>query len=178
MRTLFILAFIANVAVTLLSLAILPARVATHFGLGGMADGWGSNYANALIATGIHVFLFFSLYFSPQLVLLFPAKWINLPNKDYWLHPDILPQTKAKISVLIWQFGVALFVFLLVIGLLALHANMAKPVHLNEAILFSALGILLIYAVWWTIVFFRAFRLPREKDSANQQIHGAAYRRP
>jgi len=178
MRALFILAFLANVALTLLSLSILPDRVATHFGRGGMADGWGSNYTKALTAAGGHVFLFCILYFTPQLVLWFPAKWANLPNKDYWLQPAVLPQTKAKISVLIWQFGVVLFVFLFVLGLLVLHANMAKPVRLNEAILFSTLGILLVYSAWWTIVFFRAFRLPSEKNDANRQLRAAAYRRP
>ncbi|MDD5677528.1 MAG: DUF1648 domain-containing protein [Kiritimatiellae bacterium] len=160
MRKLFILAFLANVALTLLSSAILPDRVATHFGSGGMADGWRSNYSNALFNTGGHVIFFCLLYFTPQLVIWFPGKWTNLPNKDYWLQPAMLPQTKAKISVLMWQLGVAIFAFMFVIGLLALHANMAKPVRLNEPVLFAALGILLAYSVWWTIAFFRAFRLP------------------
>ena len=173
MRKSLILAFLANVALTLLSLAILPDRVATHFGFGGMADGWGSNFGNALFLTGTHVFLFCALFFSPQFMLLFPPKLINLPNKDYWLQPAMLPQTKAKISGLIWQYGVMIFAFFFVVGLLALHANMTKPVRLNETVLFAALGILLAYSVWWTIMFYRAFRLPSGQDGASRQMQNA-----
>ena len=69
MRMVFILMFLVNVAVTLVSLAVLPARVAIHFGADGVADGWGTNTANAIFMTAIHVFLFSTMYFSPRLVL-------------------------------------------------------------------------------------------------------------
>lgn len=176
MHALFILAFLANVALTLLSLAVLPSRVAIHFGADGVANGWAPNYVNALLMGGTHIFLFCALYFSPHFIFVFPCRWINLPNKDYWLQPAMRPQAKAKISLLIWQFGVALFAFLFVVGVLSLQANLAKPVRLNEAVFIPAFVTFLIYTVWWTIVFFRAFRLPREKDGG--QMHGTACRRP
>lgn len=178
MRKLFILAFIANVAVTLIALAVLPDRIATHFGADGRADGWAPNYVDALIMTGVHVLLFISFYFSPQLMLMFPAKWINLPNKAYWLQPAVLPRTKAMMSTLMRQFGFALFLFLLVAGLLSLQANMARTVRLHLTVFYPAVGAFLIYTVWWTIVFFRAFRLPNEKDGAHKHRHGTACRRP
>ena len=37
-RTAFILSYMANVLLALVSLAILPERVAIHFGWGGMPD--------------------------------------------------------------------------------------------------------------------------------------------
>lgn len=172
MRILFILAFVANVVVTLISLAVLPDRVAVHFGSDGMANGWAPNYVNALLMTGTHVLLFCSFYFSPRLMLLFPAKWINLPNKAYWLQPSVLPRTMAKISSSMWQLGVAMFLFFLVIGVLSLQANMAPTVCLNLNVFFPALAALFIYTAWWTIMFFRAFRLPKDKDGANIQVEG------
>jgi len=44
MKLLFVLTYLANIGITLVSLVILPARMATHFGSGGMADGWASNH--------------------------------------------------------------------------------------------------------------------------------------
>ena len=168
MKLLFILTFIANVVLTLISLAMLPDRVAIHFGADGMADGWAPAYVNALLMTGIHLLLFFSLYFSPRLMLLFPAKWINLPNKEYWLAPRNQSRTMEKISSFMWRFGTAMFLFLFVITVLTLQANLSEINRLNLNTFLPALGVLLGYTVWWTITFFRAFRLPSDLGAANQ----------
>lgn len=167
MRTLFILTFIANVVVTLISLAVLPSRVAIHYGADGMANGWAPNYVNALLMTGTHVLLFCSLYFGHRLALLFPPKWISLPNKEYWLSPANKSRTIEKIQGFMWRFGVAMFLFLLIGGLLSLQANMAKPVRLDQRVLLPALGAFIVYIIWWTIVFFRAFRIPGQSNNTN-----------
>jgi uncharacterized membrane protein len=166
--------FIANVAVTLVSLAVLPERVATHFGAGGMADGWASNQVNALITTGVHVILFCCFYFTDRLIFLFPPSLVNLPNKEYWLDPANKPRTIEKIQGLMWNLGAVMFLFLLVLGLLALQANLAKTVRLNEPVFFAALGALLVYTIGWLVVFYRTFRIPGNNNGANRQ----AGRRP
>jgi hypothetical protein len=48
MRAVFIATFLANILLALLSLAILPDRVAIHFGLGGAADSWAASLTNTL----------------------------------------------------------------------------------------------------------------------------------
>ena len=160
MKRLFILTFIANLALSLISIMVLPDRVAIHFGANGTANGWASNDMNALLMTIMHVLLFCSFYFTPRLMFLFPAKWISLPNKDYWLQPAVLPRTLAKISGLMWHYGVAMFLFLLMIGILSLQANLAPTVRLNLAVFLPALGAFLLYTALWTLVFFREFRVP------------------
>ena len=166
----FIVVFIANVVLSLVSLVLLPSRVAIHFGLGGMADNWVPSYVSTLFFIGTNTFLFFSLYFTPRLVFMFPTKWINLPNKDYWLRMENKDRTVAMFSSLMWEFGMGLFLFLFVVELLAIEANLSQPVRLNEKLLFSALILFLFYAVYWCIKLFRAFRLPREMESANKPI--------
>ena len=178
MRKLFILAFLANVVVTLISLAVLPSRVAIHYGANGMANGWAPNYVNILLMTGTHVLLFCSLYFGHRLALWFPLKWINLPNKEYWLSLANKARTMEKMQGLMLQFGVAVFLFLLVAGLLSLQANMTKPVRLNQHVFLPALGAFLGYVIWWTIMYFRAFRIPGQSNNTNHQMHSATYRHP
>jgi len=164
MPSIFILIFIANVVLAFVSLSVLPSRVAIHFGWGGIADNWAPNYINALIFIGLNTVLFFSLYFSPRLVFKFPGQWINLPNKEYWLTESNKPKAQAIVSSFIWEFGIALFLFLLVVQLLTFHANLSQPVRLNEKLFFSALVLFLLYTAYWCIKFFRAFRTSGAKE--------------
>lgn len=160
MRWLFILMVAATVAETLVSLAVLPDRVAIHFGADGLANGWGSNSVNALLMTATHVFLFCVLYFAAHLVTVIPPRFINLPNKEYWLSPANRVAAREKIKRFMWRFGVAIFTFFFVTGLLSLQANLVTPARLNLRVFFPALGLFLLYTLWWTMSLYRAFRLP------------------
>ncbi len=172
MRVAFIISFMANALLALLSLALLPARVAIHFDPGGTADGWAPGYVNSLIFLGLDTGLFLSLYFSPRLILAFPAEWVNLPNKHFWLAPENLLRTGEKISALMYRFGTAMFLFLFATGLLTVQANLAEPVKLNERLLLMFLGLFLAYTVVWVVFFYRSFRVPNEKDVENQVTKG------
>ena len=81
MRAGFILVFIANVVLSLISLILLPSRVAIHFGPGGMANNWVPSYINTLFFIGTNTFLFVSLDFTPRLVFMFPANGLISPIK-------------------------------------------------------------------------------------------------
>ena len=160
-RTVFIASYAANVILALASLAILPARVAIHFGWGGMPDNWASRLTNALIFLGLATFLFIIIIVSPRLTFAIPPKWINLPTKAFWLAPENRTRFLEKFPVLMHHFGTALFVFLFVAGLLSIQANLSQPVRLQERPLFVFLGLFGAYAIVWCIVFFRSFRIPK-----------------
>ena len=166
MRTFFIASFVANLALALVSLNILPDPVATHFGANGAPDGWMSKGGHALFTLGMNVLLFCSIYWAARLVFVFPAKWVSLPNRDFWLSEEQRPQTERKMSAFMWEFGSAIFLFLLGVGILSIQANLAKPMRLNERLLLYGLGVFLVYTVWWTIRFYRAFRMPKQVDSS------------
>jgi uncharacterized membrane protein len=170
MRAGFVLVFIANVVLALASLALLPPRVAIHFGIGGVPNNWAPSYVNTLFFIGTDTFLFLCLYFTPQLVFKFPTKWINLPNKDYWLRLENKARTLTMFSSLMWGFGIGLFLFLFVVELLAIRANLSQPVKLNEEFFFSALILFLLFTVYWCIKLFKGFRLPKEMGSAYKPI--------
>lgn len=170
MRRLFILIFVANIVLSLVSLALLPPRVAIHFGFGGIADNWAPSYVNTLFFIGTNTFLFFLLYFTPGLVFMFPTRWINLPNKDYWLRSENKSRTVEMFSSFMWGFGTALFLFLFAAQLLTIQANLSQPVKLNEKLFLSALILFILYTVYWCVKLFRAFRLPREMENAKRPI--------
>ena len=134
MRNLFICMFIANIVLTFASLLILPERVAIHFGPGGRADNWASSHFNALLMTTVQVILFCAIYFNRRLVLMFPRKMINLPNREYWLSPANFDMAMGKIQDLLWNIGAVMFLLLFVMGLLSLKANLSAPARLDEVV--------------------------------------------
>ncbi|MBM4147573.1 MAG: DUF1648 domain-containing protein [Lentisphaerae bacterium] len=159
MRRAFIVSYLANVVLALVSWALLPDRVAIHFGVGGRPDNWAPGCVNALVVLCLDTVLFLAFYFSPRLTSVVPAKWMSLPNKQFWLAPENRAATDAKVSALMWRFGTALFAFLFAVGVLA-AANLADPVRLNERLVLSIAGVFLAYSLVWCVSFLREFRLP------------------
>jgi hypothetical protein len=127
-----------------------------------MANGWAPSYVSALIFLGTNTFLFFFIYFTPRVIVRLPTKWINLPNKEHWLCSENKALTAEMISALMWEFGTALFLFLFVVELLAIQANLSHPVKLDEKLFLSALTLFILYTAHWCIKLFRAFRLPNK----------------
>lgn len=160
MRKLFIFAFLANVLLSLASLAVLPDRVAVHFGWGGIANSWGPKAVLAIVFLAIEILLFITVLGTPSSILKFPPSMINLPNKDYWLKKENLPRTKEKLAVLMWEFGIALFAFFFLVEFLVLDANLSDPVRLKEELFLPGLIVFVLYAVYWCIKLYRSFKIP------------------
>lgn len=153
--------FLLNVAVALATPFLFQERMAVHFGMGGAADGWGPPAVNAAIFSVLGLVLYLTLLGSARLVLHMPARWINLPNKDYWLTPENRPRAAARLAAGMESFGAALFGFLLVTQVLVIEANRAESPRLNEPLFLSALGLFLVYTGWWTIRLMQSFAAPK-----------------
>lgn len=159
-RTMFIVLFAVNLVVTLAGLWLLPARVACHFGVDGVANGWMSGAMNACLMMATHSLLFFVIYFSPGLMVVMPPRWVNLPHKEYWLSPANRLEAKQKLQTLMWRFGATLFLYFLIMNLLTLEANLTTPVRLDTRLFWLTFGGFLIYTGAWIIQVYRAFRVP------------------
>jgi hypothetical protein len=108
----------------------------------------------------LHTVLFLALYLLPRLLLKVPAKWVNLPNKSYWLAPERRAQAVVKTARSMQQFGVAVFLLLLAGGVLSLKANFRNPIVLNERAFLACMALFLAYTVFWCVAFYRDFRIP------------------
>jgi len=132
----------------------LPEKVATHFNGAGQADGWGARQ-NLLWSW------LFSVVMAPALILgctaalhYLPARWINVPHREYWLAPERLPYTRAVVGAMLQRVGMALFVFMALLNHVIMRANLMpapalglQPWVLTGA-LFTAMALIIIPPTW------------------------------
>jgi hypothetical protein len=119
---------------------LAPAQMASHFNFQGNPDSFmtkaqffASQVQVSLVVIGLGLVM-------QVLVLITPVKWINTPNREYWLAPGHQDELVENLS----SFGFALFgAILLVVQIgfeLSFYANLQKPVHFAAQIMLPFIG--------------------------------------
>ena len=110
--------------------AMLPDRVATHFGADGRPDGWESKaaYATYLLAGSalISALCAGPLYLARKL----PDSLINIPERDYWLAPERRAEAHDRLFGLGLAIAAATTVLFIALHLLTVRANRERPPRL------------------------------------------------
>lgn len=138
----------------------LPAMVASHFDAGGYPTAFipRARYLHFVLALGVGVPL--------ALVALLTAVYsraadMKLPNRDYWLAPERIAQTRdLLVGHGIW-FGSLLISMVCFFHWLELKANRSLPAHLPNDLVYAGLIIFFLITVGWIAALLLAFRLPR-----------------
>lgn len=139
----------------------LPPVVASHFGLGGTADGFMGKGLYTAFMVAVVVAVPALVGFSAQLVRVLPVQWVNLPNKQYWLAPQRRAATLESLSSASAAFSLALVGFLCFVHWLVVQANAVQPPRLPESALFVGLAVFGVTTVLWLVALFRRFgRVP------------------
>ncbi len=123
----------AIIAETALFGPMLPMRIATHFDGSGLPNGWMSGTAFVREITIIAV-IAVAGFLAAGLIPKIPARWINIPSRDYWLAPE--RQAAALGFVRDWVRGFLLFTIALLAGVhgLVLQANLIDPPQLGSTV--------------------------------------------
>jgi uncharacterized membrane protein len=139
------------------STSLLPERVAIHFGAGGQPNGWMSRSTHVVFMGALGMGLPLISVIIAFVIRLVPARFINLPNRDYWLSPERQSQTCIYISrQLIWLACLEV-VFFAGIQFLIVEANQMAPVQLPMEMFLPLIGGFLVAVVLWIIVLIRHF---------------------
>ena len=138
----------------------LPDKVAIHFGSEGIPDSWASNETNLIIGICLYVSLFVFFLVVPFMINKVPARFVSLPNKYYWLSEERRDSTIGQIGRFLNIFGIAFIIFFIVLGHFVFIANMSNPVVLNENVVWSVAGCLIMFTVVWLFMFYRKFKYP------------------
>ena len=110
----------------------LPQRLATHFGFSGEPNGW-STPSQFLImmatAYGIFVLLFTMAAWLDRV----PDRFLNLPNKGYWLATDRRAQALGTLREWLRWFLVVTFAGLVVLMRAMLQANLGGTASVHQS---------------------------------------------
>ena len=165
MRKILIAVFAANLILAAISFAALPAQVAIHFGAGGKPDSWASKEFNTAIFLVLEVPFFLLFYYAPVLTGGDIKKYLNVPNKDYWLRDDNLALFHRKFGTSMAEYGVVIFVFFFGVNLLTLQANLSEPVRLDGRLFMVLFILFMSFTLWWLVRLVRGFAVPTDPRS-------------
>jgi uncharacterized membrane protein len=140
--------------------ARLPERVATHFGVDGLPNGWMSRddatTTYLAVVIGLNV-LFFLIAISLGAL---PSSMVNIPNRDYWLAPERRDETVRRMAVRLAVFGVALSAFLIFVFQMSFQAAAEAHPSLPMSTLLPAMGVFFVFVVAWVGALVVGFRKP------------------
>lgn len=150
-----------------LKYADLPVQMASHFGSGGVPNGWMPRsifvgFSVALSAVMLLIFLG-----GPMLLRRVPHALINLPHKQYWLAPERKEAAFDYLASTIEWMGAATFVFLVLVNELVFAANAKVRPQLSEAPLIVGLVIILSVSIGSGVAMYLHFsRIPKDAKVA------------
>jgi hypothetical protein len=138
----------------------LPPMVASHF------DGAGFPTAHMTRAFYTKFVFGMGVGFPIAMVALLSMVYskagdMKLPNRDYWLAPERIAQTRALLVAHAIWFGGLMVAMVCYMHWLVLAAHRSVPPHLSNQMVMGGLLVFLGVAVGWVIALLRAFRLPR-----------------
>jgi uncharacterized membrane protein len=138
----------------------LPPMVASHF------DGAGFPTAHFPRAFYTKFVLGMGVGFPVVMVALLSlvyskASNMKLPNRDYWLAPERIGQTRALLVAHAVWFGCLMVAIVCYMHWLVLTAHRSVPLQLPNRLVVGGLLVFMAIAVGWLIALLRAFRLPR-----------------
>jgi serine/threonine-protein kinase len=151
------LVWLAFAAYVWLSAGRLPARVATHFGMDGVANGWQSqrHYLELTLLAGAALPAFILSLFL--LIRVGDGSLMNIPHREYWLAPERRRETFAFVQRRsVWLAGL-IIAFFAALHYLVAGANTQSPPNLPASVAFWSGGIFVAMTLVWVATFIRHF---------------------
>ena len=137
----------------------LPPSVASHFDAAGQANAFmsRSGYTRFVLCLAIGLP---ALVVAVLTAVYSRAADMKLPNRDYWLAPQRIAETRAfLVAHGIW-FGSLLVILVCLVHWLELAANRVHPPHLPGQLFAAVMIAFLLATAAWIAVLMFAFRRP------------------
>lgn len=132
-----------------------PDRVASHFDAAGRPNAWSSRNEFYILQVGVTLGIAVIFMGTSRLLRSTPARWINLPNKGYWLAPERREETMDRLASYMDVFASATVLLLLVVFELTSLASRGGGLSTNYFL--PTLVAYLVFSAGWTVALFRAF---------------------
>jgi uncharacterized membrane protein len=142
------------------SASSLPPLVASHFDPGGYPDAYMHRNSYTKLALALSVGLPVAMV-ALLAAVYSKARDMRLPNRNYWLAPERIAQTRARlVSSGVW-FGSTMAAMACYVHWMELDAHRNVPPHLSNQLFTAGLAAFLLITLGWIFALLRSFRLPR-----------------
>ena len=139
----------------------LPERVATHFGIDGKPNDWMSRSTSTIVFLALQSGVPVLMLAMTSMAARMPVSMVNIPNREYWLHPERRGTTMAHVSLMMTWIAVLTSLFMAAIGHLTFIANKTGD-GLNLPLFLSGLVTFLIAVFTIAGRSMWHFRMPRQ----------------
>lgn len=113
---------------------------------------------NFELAMGLGTQVFLFLAFGLQRFI--PARFINMPHKEYWQKPENFPTACHFLSRYALWLGSMMVVWMILLNYQIAEANRAMPPKLDTAGFAMAMATFLVMMIMWFVGLWRQFRVP------------------
>lgn len=157
-RPLFIVLLVVGTILIVATTDHLPAQIASHFGAGGVANGWMSRNFYLLFMLAFAVILPIVIVLSMSVLPRWKAGGINIPNRDYWLDPARRESTLNYLTAHACWLGSLIVLFITAIHFLLIEANAAQPPRLPFQSFVTLLVLFVVALLAWMAMLALRFR--------------------
>lgn len=148
-------------AFLLATVVALPDRIPTHFGAGGMPDGWMTRSGYTAFMLAFTVALPILVAAAIGVLPSFAPRLVNLPNRDHWLAPERRDDSLAFLGRHACRLGCLMVLLAMGVHWLIVRASRSTPPQLEEGRLLWVLAAFLVALVIWVVAIYRRFPQPR-----------------
>ncbi len=139
----------------------MPESVASHFGAGGVANGFMPREVYARFMVALVLLVPSLVYFVTRYASRLPVALINLPTKGYWLAPERQASSLASLGKLGAVVAYATALLLCLVHWLVIQANTVQPPQLEVVPLVALLGLFFaVLGVAMVVLLGRFLRVP------------------
>jgi uncharacterized membrane protein len=136
----------------------LPATVASHFDMAGMANSWEPKQLFLELYAVVMLCIAAAYFVIPHLIFSLPPELINVPNKAYWLAPQRRAETMEFFVDHFAILGAGTLALAVTIFQLAVAANLAPTPALSNPVSFGLLAAYFVFVGIWLVILFVRFR--------------------
>lgn len=139
---------------------LLPEKLATHFGDGGVPNGWMPRDTFAGFYAGMLLFMTSVFLLARWLVQKLPDRLINIPNKAYWLAPERREKTRNSYARDLGLMGLFTGAFVIGIHHLLITIALDGQERLDTTQFLCWLGVFLAGVAFFILRQLFRFRMP------------------